>query len=195
MLTRPLSQITRDNVSTLTRDTPLDGFEQRLLVDYEFIPSGFDPDDIAAGLRGKQWFGDHVAVGATYVDENRAGEDYTIAGGDLTLQAGKGTYLKAEYTQTESSAAPIFFSDNGGLSFSQINDAAGRREGDARAIEARANFKELGWVEQDWSAGTWWRKVGAGYSTGRYGNGEEITEHGAEVLGSLRGSGRIRAIH
>ena len=48
---------------------------QRLLVDYEWMPSGFDPDDVAAGLRGKQWFGDHIAVGATYVDENRAGEE------------------------------------------------------------------------------------------------------------------------
>jgi hypothetical protein len=185
LLTRPLSQITRDNVPTLTRDTPLDGFEQRLVVDYEWMPSGFDPDDVAAGLRGKQWFGDHIAVGATYVDENRAGEDYTLAGGDLTLQAGKGTYLKAEYTQTESSAAPIFFSDNGGLSFSRINDMAGRREGDARAIEARANLKELGWTEQDWSTGAWWRRVGAGYSTGRYGSGEEMTEYGAEVLGQF----------
>jgi hypothetical protein len=185
LLTRPLSQITRDNVSTLTRDTPLGGFEQRLLVDYEWIPSGFDADDVAAGFRGKQWLGDHVAVGATYVDENRAGEDYTIAGGDLTLQAGKGTYLKVEYTQTESTASPVFFSDNGGLSFSRINDVASRREGDAKAIEARANFKELGWAEQDWSAGAWWRNVSAGYSTSRYGNGEEITEYGAEVLGQV----------
>jgi hypothetical protein len=38
LLTRALTQITRDNVPTLTRDTPLDGFEQRLLVDYEWLP-------------------------------------------------------------------------------------------------------------------------------------------------------------
>ncbi|MGN6223733.1 hypothetical protein [Pseudoxanthomonas sp.] len=185
LLTRPLSAITRDNVSTLTRDTPLGGFEQRLLVDYEWIPSGFDPGDVAAGFRGKQWFGNHFAVGATYVDENSAGDDYSIAGADLTLQAGKGTYLKAEYTQTEASVAPVFFSDNGGLSFSRINDVTGRREGDAKAIEARANFKELGWTEQDWSAGAWWREVGAGYSTGRHGGGERIAEYGAEVLGQF----------
>ena len=184
LLTRPLLQITRDNIPTLTRDTPLDGFEQRLVVDYEWVPSGFDPDDLAAGVRAKHWFGDHIGVGATYVDENRAGEDYTLASGDITLQAGKGTYVKAEYTQTESFSAPVFFSDNGGFTFTQLNPV-GPREGQAKSVEARVNFKELGWTEQDWSAGAWWRDVGAGYSISRYDNGLDITEVGAEVLGQF----------
>ncbi|AKC88269.1 hypothetical protein WQ53_07750 [Pseudoxanthomonas suwonensis] len=182
ILSRPLAQITRDNVPTLTRDTPLDGFEQRLLVDYEWIPTGFDADDITAGVRGKHWFGDHVGLGVTYVDENRAGQDYTLAGGDLTLQVGKGTYLKAEYARTESYSAPVFFSDNGGLSFVQTNPL-GPREGEARALEARANFKELGWTEEDWSTAAWWRRVDGGFSISRFDPGEEVTEYGAEVLG------------
>jgi hypothetical protein len=184
LLTRPLLQITRDNNPTLTRDTPLDGLEQRLVVDYEFVPSGFDPDEVAAGFRGKHWFGDHLGIGATFVDENRAGEDYTLASGDITLQAGKGTYLKAEYTQTESFSAPVFFSDNGGFTFTQLNPT-GPREGQAKAVEARVNLKELGWTAQDWSAGAWWREVGAGYSISRYDNGLDITETGAEVLGQF----------
>ncbi|WP_225584011.1 hypothetical protein [Pseudoxanthomonas sp. PXM02] len=185
LLTRPLAQITRENIPTLTRDLPLDGFEQRLIVDYEWVPSGFDADDVTAGFRGKHWFGNHVGVGATYVQENRAGEDYTLAGGDLTLQAGKGTYIKAEYAQTESFGAPVFFSDNGGLSFIQQNDTALFREGDAKSLEARANFKELGWTEQDWSIGAWWRNTSAGYSISRYDTGRPITEYGAELLGQF----------
>jgi len=182
LLTRPLAQITRENVPTLTRDTPLDGFEQRLLVDYEWIPTDFDADDITAGVRGKHWFGDHFGLGATYVDENRAGEDYTLTGADVTLQAGKGTYLKAEYSKTESYSTPIFFSDNGGLSFTQLNPV-GPREGEAKAVEARANFKELGWTEEDWAAAAWWRQVDAGFSISRFDTGEDVTEYGAEVLG------------
>ena len=185
LLTRPLAQITRQNIPTLTRDLPLDGFEQRLIVDYEWVPSGFDADDVTAGFRGKHWFGDHVGVGATYVQENRAGEDYTLAAGDLTLQAGKGTYVKAEYAQTESFGAPVFFSDNGGLSFIQQNDTALFREGDAKSLEARANFKELGWTEQDWSVGAWWRNTSAGYSISRYDTGRAVTEYGAELLGQF----------
>ncbi|GAB3335420.1 hypothetical protein [Marilutibacter aestuarii] len=182
LLTRPLAQITRQNVPTLTRDAPLDGLEQRLLVDYEWLPSDFDADEITAGLRGKQWFGDHLGVGFTYVDENRAGEDYTLAAGDVTLQAGKGTYLKLEYAQTESLSAPVFFSDNGGLDFVQSNPV-GPREGAARSVEARANLKELGWTEEDWALAAWWREVGDGYSISRYDPGEDVTEFGAEALG------------
>jgi hypothetical protein len=184
LLTRPLAQITRENSPSLTRDSPLDGLEQRLIVDYEWVPSNFNSDQITAGARGKQWFGDHVGVGLTYVDENRAGEDYSILGGDLTLQAGKGTYVKVEHSQTESFTSPVFFSDNGGFSFSRL-DATGPREGDANSVEMRANFKELGWTGLDWAAGAWRREVDEGYSQSRYPTGRALTEYGAEALGDL----------
>ncbi|QDH71860.1 TonB-dependent receptor [Lysobacter alkalisoli] len=182
ILVRTLHPVTSENQRGITRDTPLDGYEQRLIVDYEWVPSDFDADEITAGVRGKHWFGDHVGVGLTYVDENRAGEDYTLMAADLTLQAGKGTYLKLEHSRTESTSAPVFFSDNGGLSFTRLNPD-GPREGEASAVEARVNFQELGWTEQEWSAGAWWRQVDAGYSISRYDTGLEIEEHGAEVLG------------
>lgn len=185
ILTRPLAQITRENIPTLTRDTPLDGFSQVLLVDYEYIPDGFDPGSFTAGLRGKHWFGEHVALGATYIDENRGGDDYTLKGADLTLQAGRGTYLKLEQSSTQAASAPIFFSDNGGLSFSQLNPTTVSREGDARAVEARANFKELGWTDLDWSAGAWWRDVDSGFSVSRFDIGSRVREEGAEVLGQF----------
>jgi putative salt-induced outer membrane protein YdiY len=183
ILTRPLAQVTRENVRTLTRDAPLDGYEQLLLADYEYVPVGFDNDDASLGLRGKQWFGEHLAIGGTWVDENRSGDDYSVKGVDLTLQAGRGTYLKAEQTRTEATVAPLFYSDNGGLSFVQRNATVGARRGDATAVEARANFKELGWTEHDWSVGAWWRDLDAGYSVSRFDNGLAIEEWGAEFLG------------
>ncbi|WP_407353713.1 hypothetical protein [Luteimonas sp. R10] len=183
-LAKSLSPITHDNVPGITRDTPLGGFEQRLIVDYEWVPSSFNADEIAAGVRGKHWFGDHVGVGLTYVDENRAGEDYTLMAADLTLQAGKGTYLKLEHSKTEATSAPVFYSDDGGLSFTRLNPD-GPREGEARAVEARVNFQEMGWTEQAWSAGAWWRQVDAGYSISRFDTGQAVEEHGAEVLGQF----------
>ena len=182
LLTRPLAQVTRENLPTLTRDMPLDGLEQRLVVDYEWVPTEFDDDQITAGGRVRQWFGDHVGLGLTYVDERRAGEDYTVLGSDLLLQAGNGTYIKAEYVQTEASTSPVFYSDNGGFSFTRL-DAQGPREGEAKLVEARANFKELGWTRLDWSMGAWWREIGEGYSQSRYAQGRAITEYGAELLG------------
>ncbi|MGG6461834.1 hypothetical protein [Solilutibacter silvestris] len=186
LLTRPLSQVASENVHTLTRDTPLTGYTQLLMVDYEYVPTGFKADDVAAGLRVKHWFGDHVGVGATYVDENRAGDDYRMAGADITLQAGRGTYLKIEQTHTQATSAPIFYSTNGGLSFTQTNAAQpANGSGTARAVEARINTKELGWTQREWTAGAWWRDVDAGYSISRYSIGQPVHEVGAEVLGDV----------
>jgi hypothetical protein len=185
LLTRPLAQVTRENIPTLTRDAPLDGFTQVLLADYEYIPSGFDPDEVAAGFRGRHWFGDHLAVGATYVEENRAGEDFSLRGADVTLQAGRGTYLKLEQASSESTSVPVFFSDNGGLSFTQLNSGLGAREGDATSVEGRVNLKELGWTRRDWSGGAWWRQADAGFSVARFDQGLAVEEHGAEVLGRV----------
>lgn len=185
ILTRPLAQLTRENVRSITRDMPLDGYDQLLLVDYEYVPLGFSSDDVTYGARGRQWIGDHVAIGGTWIDENRSGENYSLKGADLTLQAGRGTYLKMEQTRTEATAAPVFYSDNGGLSFVRRNPYEGRRSGTANAVEARANLRELGWTTQDWSLGAWWRDVDAGFSVARQDTGLPIQEYGAEFLGYL----------
>ncbi|MCS4278131.1 TonB-dependent receptor [Stenotrophomonas rhizophila] len=185
ILTRPLAQLTRENVRSITRDMPLDGYDQLLLVDYEYVPLGFSSNDVTYGGRGRQWIGDHVAIGGTWIDENRSGENYSLKGADLTLQAGRGTYLKMEQTRTEATAAPVFYSDNGGLSFIRRNPYEGRRSGTASAVEARANLRELGWTTQDWSLGAWWRDVDAGFSVARQDTGLPIQEYGAEFLGYL----------
>ena len=194
LLTRPLLQIVRDNLPTITRDTPLDGFENRLLVDYEYIPTGFDADQIAAGVTGRTWLGDHVAVGGTYVAEQRAGEDYRLASVDLTLQAGRGTYIKLEHASSEATSAPVFYSDNGGLSFSQLNPVGGAREGDARSVEARINLLERGLTEREWTFGGWWREIDPGFSVARQDIGLPVEEQGVEFAGQvnddLRLSGR-----
>ena len=192
LLTRPLSQIVRDNVPSIIRDTPLDGFENHLLVDYEYIPAGLSTGQLTSGFRGKTWLGEHIAIGGTYVDENRSGDDYKLRGLDLTLQAGRGTYLKLEQAHSEATSAPVFYSDNGGLSFTQINATAGsRRDGDARSVEARINFHELGLTSTDWTAGAWWRNVDAGFSVARADVGQTIRESGVEFAGQVKDNLRL----
>lgn len=193
ILTRPLATVTRENVRTLTRDTPLDGYSQVLLVDYEYVPTGFHSDEVAAGVRGKHWFGDHVGVGVTYVEDNSGGENYRLAGADVTLQAGRGTYLKLEQARSRATSAPVFFSDNGGLSFTRMNPLQPGGEGTASAVEARVNAKELGWTQREWSAGAWWRQVDAGFSVARLDTGYDIEERGVEVLGDVTDALRIYA--
>ncbi len=185
ILTKPLQQLVRDSSTTISSTAPLDGFVQYMLIDYEYVPRGLNLDATNVGVRAKHWLGDHVGVGATWVEENRAGDDYSLKGVDLTLRAGRGTYVKIEHSRTKEMSAPVFFSDNGGLSFHEANAANGPRKGSATALEARVNFKELGLATRDWSAAAWWRDVDAGHSISRFDRIQAIREYGGEIQGEL----------
>lgn len=197
ILSKPLSQISRQGVNSIIRDRPLDGFDNILMVDYEYLPTGFSSEDTTVGGRAKIWLGDHVAVGGTMIDENRAGDDYELKGVDLTLQAGRGTYLKVESASTKSNQAGSYFSDNGGFSFAEIAPEPSTnnptKKGDAFSVEARANFKELGMTENSWVAGAWHRKTEAGYSVARRTTNEEVVETGIEVQGEVNDKLAVRA--
>jgi len=185
LLVRPLMQLVGQGLGSITRDAPATGYEQRLLVDYEWLPRDHDGGNLTAGLRGRQWVNDHVGIGGTYVNERRAGEDYELKGVDLTLQAGRGTWLRVEHSKSRSTGAPVFFSTNGGFSFSQLNLSAGPRAGSATALEAQANLQEMGWTERNWSFGAWWRDVDAGFSVAREDLGVDRREYGVEMRGQL----------
>ena len=184
LLTKPLAQISRDHLRRISRDHPLDGNQQRLIVDYEWTPTGLDSAQMTAGFHGKQWFGQHVGIGVTAVDENRAGDDYALQGIDLTVQASRATYLTIEQGHSRATSTPAFFSDNGGLRFIRRNPS-GQRSGNATAIEGRLSLTELGWIQSDWSAGGWWRHLDPGYSVARSDTGLAIEQWGADAFGSL----------
>jgi len=191
LLSRPLAQITRQSLKSITSTTPLSGYEQRLIVDYEYVSdSSFEADFVTAGARAKHWINDNIALGATYVKEEAAGDNYEIKGVDLTLQAGYGTYIKGEYTNTKSRGAPMFYSDNGGLSFVELGSGE-RSGGNAIAVDAKVNFKELGLTSNEVSVGGWYRNVEDGYSQSRAFSGSEITEYGAEAVAELTDNLRV----
>ena len=115
------------------------------MVDYEYVPSDFDSDKASYGARGKVWLTDHFAVGGTIAHEDRNNNDYDHKGIDLTLQKAKGTYLKAEYAESESNQSlGSFLSSDGGLNFSAFSNNADQdgadTEGSAYSLEARLNL-------------------------------------------------------
>lgn len=187
ILNRPLLQIVSQHNPSIISEGPLNGFEQYLLVDYEYVPSGFDPKDITRGGRGQYWLNDHLAVGLTYVDERQGGQSsYEIQGFDTILKAGNGTYLRAEYTHTRNTGVPIFFSSNGGLDFTQLDNATDKpKKGEAYALEGRVNFREQGVTERDVQAGAWYKKTNRGFSNGYSSTISGMEEYGLEVSAEL----------
>ena len=186
LLVRPLAQVTREQMPFIGRDSPLDGMQHVLLVDYEFVPSGFTSDAATDGLRAKHWLGDHVAIGGTHVDENRVGADYTLDSIDVTLQADGGTWLKFEQGRSQQTAAPTYLSDDGGLSFLEVNAGSGARAGDAHLIEGRAGLGTRGAVS------AWHREHDAGYSAGRQDYGVAVDDAGVEASFDLTARASIR---
>jgi hypothetical protein len=188
ILTRPLSQIIYENINSITTNSPLNGYEQRLIVDYEYVPRGFEDESLTAGIRVKQWLNDYIALGGTYVREEKgsSSSDYEIMGGDITLQMGKGTYLKGEITRTNSNQAPIFYSSNGGLSFSQIGNSNSSSNGNALSIDARVNFKEMNLTDNELTIGSWYRDTDQGFSqTASSQTMGGIKEYGSEITTEL----------
>ena len=183
ILRRPLLQIAEIDTPSLVKDTPLDGDQVYLMVDYEYVPDDFDSDKASYGSRGKVWLNDQVAIGATYAHENRNQDDYDLKGVDITWKKSKGTYIKGEYAKSESvQTQGSFLSDDGGLNFTDFKDntAPSDIDGSAYSIEARANMLDIS--NKEGSIGAWYKNRDAGFSTSRYDNGNDTVDAGAEAI-------------
>jgi len=164
LLNRPLSQITRNRNDAIVRDRALEGDRVFLIANYEFVPSGFESDNLTAGVRGHYWVNSALGLGGTYINESRAGVDYSLAGGDITLRHGEGTYLKLEAATSESNQTVSLFSNNGGLTFDS-SPLAATSEGDAFGVEARLNLADIS--ERQGIAKVWYKNREAGFSSSR----------------------------
>ena len=166
LLNRPLSQITRNRNDSIVRDQGIEGDDVFLVTNYEYVPSGFNENDLTAGIRAKYWVNSALALGGTYVNESRDGSDYTLAGGDVTFRHGKGTYVKLEGATSEAEQTTSMFSLDGGLTFSNVSlPTAGAAEGDAYGVEARLNLKDIS--DREGVAKVWFKHREEGFSSSR----------------------------
>ena len=183
ILTRPLTQIDLGSGPSIVKDAPLEGNDVFLLADYEYRPDSFEADDLTVGARGKAWVNDYIALGGTYVDEERDGVDYELKGADVTLRAGKGTYLRFEYAESEAQqAANSFASANGGISFNSFNQQVllgnTDTDGEAVGIEGRINLAEMT-NSQEGFVMAWYKDRDEGFSSvARLDDGIETTDVG-----------------
>lgn len=186
ILTRPLLQITKDN--NPIQDIELDGFNNVLVARYEYYPKQFDPNNMSVGFEVKKWLNDQLALGSNYVKENRAGQDYELAGSSLTYQTGAGTWIKSEIAQSKSSVAPQFYSVDGGLSFQEnnIGNTILLNQGLAYSLEARANTQELGLTQNPIKLSAWAKQKDANFSSNYVSaSGKQQNDVGLELLGQL----------
>lgn len=183
ILTQPLSQIARRVNPSIIHDAPLQGNKVVMLVDYEYVPADLSFDNPVAGIRGKTWIGDQVGVGATVIDEQRDGADYSLQGVDLTWQATESSYVKGEFAQSESNQSNSRFTSNdGGLTFNALaTQSEPGREGDAAGLEAYLDFADLFSDSQDGGLTLWHKQRDAGFSSSRDDRAIETVDQGVRV--------------
>ena len=183
ILNRPLLQVASQRIPSIIRDQALEGDDVVLAVDYEYQPAGFSGDDITAGVRGKGWLGNLISVGGTYVTEDRDNAaDYTLSGVDVTVKAGKGTWIKAEYAESESILSDGWLSANGGLSFSAVEAiTTNNNSGEAFSIEGQINLADVMLSDINAKVNGWYKDYTAGFSSTRTNNGVDTSDFGIEA--------------
>ena len=184
ILSKPLSQVMTMRPASIIRTRPLEGDDVFVLVDYEYVPDAFEAEEMVYGARGKAWIGDHFAVGASKIVDGQHGGDFDLQGVDVTVRAGKGTYLSIEAAQSDSLQARAGFdSVDGGLSFQARSDglSGAATSGDAFAVAGRVNLAEYSeTLTGDLRA--WWKEREAGFSAGRLDHGFETVEKGMDAV-------------
>ena len=115
LLSNPLQSTARDN--QVVRDGGLSGNDVFLVVRYEYTPTLSDVGGYTVGGRATQWLGDKLRIGATAQSETTGDADQDLFGVDALLRHSAGTYLKAEFAQTEGPNFGQSNSTDGGFTF------------------------------------------------------------------------------
>ncbi|MGI9304509.1 MAG: hypothetical protein ACR2RB_17660, partial [Gammaproteobacteria bacterium] len=181
ILRQPLSQVALSLAPEIIKDSPLEGDDVFLRVDYEFVPPAFSDDELTAGGRAHIWLNDNFGIGGTYIEEGRTATDYELKGVDATVRLGGGTYLKGEFAESDNRQTNAgFLSSDGGLNFGAQTPPAGfNSSGEAYGGELRLNLNEVSSSEGLLKG--WWKQREAGFSASqRLSEGVETTDMGAE---------------
>ncbi len=116
LFARPVASVLEDG--GLVSATVLPGSPVTIEVDYETHVQGLDRT--ATGGRVQQHFGDHVALGGTYLKDDVGIGGYELRGGDAELRAGRGSRLAAELATSDGAGSRVYVSGDGGATFQEI---------------------------------------------------------------------------
>lgn len=113
LFNRPVAS-TASDAAVVSRDL-LGGNPVVIVAEYEHRVDTLDKT--ASGGRVRRQFGDHVALGGTYVKDELAGETYELSAGDAEVRLGANTRIIAELAGSTGTDSGRFVSENGGLSY------------------------------------------------------------------------------
>ena len=196
ILSRPLRSTANLSVLSIIRQAPLDGDEVVLIADYEYITTGFSGgEDVTAGVRGKTWLGDHIAVGGTYVSEADDGAEFEIKGVDVTFKAAERSYLVIEQSETRAGQDLAFNqSSDGGLGYQALSLPGAVMSGQALSVTGQIDLEDLG-AAKPGQVGFWYRNQDAGFNSLAFNqaSGNDLMTYGVETALTLTETVALKA--
>lgn len=197
ILTEPLRLTADKHLLTVIRDEALDGDQVVLVAEYEYISdAAFLGDDVTGGIRAKQWLGEHVGIGGTFVREENAAANFEKRAGDVTIRARQNTYVSLEYAETDAGQVVDFgASSDGGLTFAGLEGARSpARSGNAAAMDARLDFADFFGRTVSGKVGAWFRDQDAGFDALTFGStGTGRQNYGLEGFWDAKAGLRVGA--
>ena len=190
MFQRPISSVA-DSGSIVDQEL-LPGHEVYIHVDYETLLNDFEKT--GSGGRLRRQIGDHVSVGATYIDDEADSGAYELSAVDAELRLGENTRLTAEYADSQGTDSRTFISDDGGLTYTAA-PSSGAFEGSAWKASAELDVGE--WFDRPgrYRVNVYYKDLEPGFFSSN-----SAQEHGTEKLGlhadlELTGQDSIRLRH
>lgn len=115
-----------------------------LTVQYEYTPTGMEPQDYAFGASGSAWLNDNVRIGATAASETDPdGNDISVVGINARVEATQNTFVEGEILRSQGQGRTDWLSTDGGFTFVQQPSATPVDEAYAYRVRAEADFSEF----------------------------------------------------
>ena len=157
---RPIASVQADD--RLVNEDLLQGNPVFIRIDYETRLDSFE--QTTSGARARQQIGDHVAVGATYVKDDKLSSEYELTGFDTEFRFGKNSRIVAEFAESKGTEAITFSSDDGGFTYVPITPA-GAEEGEAYKLAAELDVGEWFGKPDRLQVGAYVRRQDEGFSS------------------------------
>ncbi len=176
LFNRPISSSEQDN--NVINNALLAGNPVYIEVDYEYHVATFEKS--ASGARARQQLGDHVAVGATYVDDELAAGRYELQGIDGEIRIMKNSRIIAEIAESNGSEGETFTSVDGGLVFSPLSNA--QQKGQATKIATEIDIGEFAGRPDRLTAGAYIKELDQGFQASGNSSDQDKQKSGANVM-------------
>ena len=188
LFNRAIASVVEDN--TLIDNALLSGDLVSVQVDYEVKADSLERTSV--GGRVKKMVGDNLAIGGTYIADELESGGYDLTGVDAKVHLTDNSWVSAEVAQSSGSDSPVFVSDDGGLTYTEVPPSS-TDEGDAFKAALELDVGELFGKPQRLKVGGYIKRLEPGFQSGANHSEEGVQKFGADLFLAVTPRNALRA--